>query len=78
METLTLCQDLVLQAGMDANEGIESQNYVVSSLGRMVDRYAISLENENRWSLYSKEVKQNKLEVTPLEINKEEIDEICV
>lgn len=69
---------LVLQAGMDANEGIESQNYVVSSLGRMVDRYAISLGKENRQSLYNKEVKQKKLEVTPLEITKEEIDEICV
>lgn len=39
---------LVLQAGIDANESIESQNYAVSNLARMVSNYAISLEDDER------------------------------
>ena len=54
---------LVLQAGIDANEGIESQGYAISSLGRMVDNFAISLEDEERQRYYKKEAGQPKLEV---------------
>lgn len=43
---------LVIQAGIDANESIETQNYAVSNLGRMVDNYAISLEDDNRQNYY--------------------------
>ena len=43
---------LAIQAGIDANESIESQGYAISSLGRMVDRYAISLESEERQRFY--------------------------
>ena len=54
---------LVLQAGIDANESIESQGYAISSLGRMVDKFAISLENEERQRFYKQEAGQYKLEV---------------
>lgn len=48
---------LVLQAGIDANESIETQDYAVSNLGRMVDKYAISLENDERQRYYKSKVK---------------------
>lgn len=54
---------LVLQAGIDANESIETQGYAVSSLGRMVDCFAISLEDEERQKHYEKEVIQQNLAV---------------
>lgn len=47
---------LVIQAGIDAEENIESQNYVVSSLGRMVDRYSISFENEEHHRYFEQEI----------------------
>ena len=46
---------LVLQAGIDANESIESQNYAVSTLGEMVDKYAISLDDDERQKFYNNE-----------------------
>lgn len=66
---------LVIQAGIDANEDIESQSYVVSSLGKIVDKHAISLENEERM-IYYRNVEQRKLEVALPTILSEEIDEI--
>lgn len=54
---------LVLQAGIDANESIETQGYTVSSLGRMVDCFAISLEDEERQKYYEKDVIQQNLAV---------------
>lgn len=54
---------LVLQAGIDANESIESQGYAISSLGRMVDRYAISLESEERQRFYKQKSKKHNMEV---------------
>lgn len=67
---------LVLQAGIDANESIEAQNYAISNLGRMVDKYAISLEDEERQKFYKKEVEQHMLEVDLPTISNEEIDKL--
>lgn len=69
---------LVLQAGIDANESIESQNYAVSNLGRMVDNYAISLEDEERQRYYKDEVAQRKLEVDLPTATKEDIENLFI
>ena len=45
---------MVIQAGIDANESIEKQDYAVTEFGRMVDCYAISLENDERQQYYRK------------------------
>ena len=54
---------LAIQAGIDANESIESQGYAISGLGRMVDRYAISLESEERQRFYKQKSKKHNMEV---------------
>lgn len=54
---------LAIQAGIDANESIESQGYAISSLGRMVDRYVISLESEERQRFYKQKSKKHNMEV---------------
>lgn len=54
---------LAIQAGIDANESIESQGYAISSLGRMVDRCAISLESEERQRFYKQKSKKHNMEV---------------
>ena len=43
---------LVLQAVFDANESVENQSYVISSLGKYVDRFAVSFEDEERQKFY--------------------------
>lgn len=45
----------MIQARLDANESIETQKYAVTTLGRMVDRYALSLESEARQKFYRSE-----------------------
>lgn len=67
---------LVLQAGIDVNEDIESQDYAVSKLGRMVDNYAISLENEERQKFYKNDIKMQKLDVDLPTISHEEISKL--
>ena len=67
---------LVLQAGIDANESIESQNYAISNLGRMVDNSAISLEDDERQQYYKNEVEQHKLEVDLPTATKQDIDKL--
>lgn len=67
---------LVIQAGIDANESIETQNYSVSNFGRMVDHYAISLEDDNRQNYYKNEVVQHKLEVDLPTISNEDIEKL--
>ena len=67
---------LVIQAGIDANESIETQNYAVSNFGRMVDHYAISLEDDNRQNYYKNEVVQHKLEVDLPTISNEDIEKL--
>lgn len=45
---------LVLQAVYDANESVENQSYVISSLGKYVDCFAVSFEDEERQKFYKK------------------------
>ena len=46
---------MMIQAGIDGNKGVEDQEYVVSSLGFAVDRYALSIDNEDRQNWYDKD-----------------------
>ena len=39
---------LMISAGIDANRSIEKQDYAVTDFGIMVDRYALSLDDEER------------------------------
>lgn len=45
---------LMISAGTDANRSVEEQDYAVSSFGAMVDRYALSLEDEERWNYWKR------------------------
>ena len=56
-----LKQGLVIQAGINSNNGINNQYYGISNLGIDVDRYALSLDDEDHWERHKKF--QNK---TPL------------
>lgn len=40
---------LMIEAGIDANEDVESQNYIFTKLGMLVDQYAVSFENLKRY-----------------------------
>lgn len=44
---------LMIQAGIDANEAVEAQSYIVTTFGRMVDQYALSLNSDDRQQFYS-------------------------
>ena len=43
---------LVLQAVFDANESVENQSYAISRLGKYVDCFAVSFEDEERQNFY--------------------------
>jgi len=43
----------MISADIDANADIEKQQYHITTLGFMVDRYALSLSNEERWKWYT-------------------------
>lgn len=45
---------LVLQAVFDANESVENQSYVISSMGKYVDRFAVSFEDDEKQKFYKK------------------------
>lgn len=40
---------LMILAGIDSNADINEQEYCISNLGRAVDQYALSFENEEHW-----------------------------
>ena len=42
----------MIVVGDDGNKGIEEQGYTISSLGFIVDRYALSFNNEEKQRLY--------------------------
>ena len=68
---------LMIMAGIDANESVETQNYVFTTLGKMVDRYAISFENDERMLWHKENSKTNELFDNGItEITTEEIDEL--
>lgn len=49
MQILQLSSNgLMLQAGTDGNKDVEKQDYIVSSLGKYVDYYALSYDDEER------------------------------
>lgn len=53
---------LMISAGTDANRSVEDQDYAVTSFGIMVDRCALSLDDEERWAYWkSREGQQNGL-----------------
>ena len=65
---------LMIEAGIDGNEDVENQYYVFTTLGRLVDRYAISFENEERYKWYENKVSTPKLYDTGMEeISEEEV-----
>lgn len=65
---------LMIMAGIDANEDVESQNYVFTSFGKMVDQYALSLEDDERFKWHNKTQKSGTLFDTGIEeISNEEI-----
>ena len=43
---------LMISAGTDANRSVEDQDYAVTKFGTMVDRYALSLDDEERWEFW--------------------------
>lgn len=58
MNVLSLARSgLMIDAGIDANADVENQIYVFSSLGRLVDQYAISFENDERFNWYKNNIK---------------------
>lgn len=44
---------LMIQCGIDCNEDIEKQDYAFTELGFLVDRYALSYDNEERQKFYT-------------------------
>lgn len=68
---------LMISAGIDANADIEKQQYHITTLGFMVDRYALSLSNEERWKWHTnKENADNRKFMGPVPISNEEIQAI--
>lgn len=66
---------LVIQAGIDGNESVEKQDYVITDFGRMVDRYAISLENDERQRFYkTNQFKSANLDLQIGAISEDEIN----
>lgn len=68
---------LVIQASLSHRESTESQGYIISSLGRMVDCYAISFENNERITFYkNNKMKDYYFDSGLREISNEEIEEM--
>ncbi len=68
---------LMISAGIDANADIEKQQYHITTLGFMVDRYALSLSNEERWKWYTNKANaDNRKFMGPVPMSNEEIEAI--
>ena len=68
---------LMIAAGIDANADIEKQQYHITTLGFMVDRYALSLSNEERWKWYTNKANaDNRKFMGPVPMTNEEIEAI--
>ena len=52
---------LMISAGIDANRSAEDQDYDVTSFGILVDRYALSLNDEERWEYWRERNGKRKL-----------------
>lgn len=54
-QIIVLAQNgLMILAETDANKEIEQQDYTVTSFGMMVDRYVLSLDDNQRWEEWKK------------------------
>lgn len=68
---------LMISAGIDANADIEKQQYHITTLGFMVDRYALSLSNEERWKWYTNKANaDNRKFMGPAPMSNEELEAI--
>lgn len=66
---------LMISAGIDANADVEEQQYHITTLGFMVDRYALSLSNEERWKWYTNKANADDRKfMGPVPISNEEIE----
>lgn len=52
---------LMISSGLDINNDVEEQRYYISSLGRNVDKYALSFKNEERYIKHKQESEQSNL-----------------
>ena len=50
---------LMITSGMDGNKTPEEQEYIVTKFGKMVDMYALSLDDEERYQKWKKQGGQN-------------------
>jgi hypothetical protein len=68
---------LMIEAGIDGNVDVEAQEYAVTKLGRLVDQYALSFENEQRQKWYKEVVmEKNELRLDIPTASNEEIMEL--
>ncbi len=68
---------LMISAGIDSSADVEEQQYHVTTLGFMVDQYALSLSDEERWKWYAnKSNSENRRFKGPVPISNEEIEAI--
>ena len=60
-EILALSRNgMMIIAGIDGNNGVEEQDYTISSFGYIVDRYTLSFNDDEKQKLYEKYFKKNK------------------
>lgn len=50
---------LMLMAGTDSNRAVEEQDYIVTEFGTIVDRYALSFDDEERMAEWKRREKDN-------------------
>ena len=69
---------MMIIAGADGNKGVEEQDYTITTLGYMVDRYVLSLNNEEKQRLYKKsyDLGEVKYQSDNATIPNEEIDKM--
>lgn len=68
---------LMISAGIDSSADVEEQQYHVTTLGFMVDQYALSLSDGERWKWYAnKSNSENRRFKGPVPISNEEIEAI--
>lgn len=56
---------MMIVAGEDGNKGVEEQDYTISSLGYMVDRYALSIDNDEKQKLYKEIISLGDVKYKP-------------
>ncbi len=64
---------LMISAGIDAQADVEEQEYYISSLGLILDEFALSLEDENRQAWYKTHSRAARQFESPMALSDEEI-----